>query len=50
MKTIIPINVTEDGCAYGVKATYSRLSLVNIVQGGEHFPCTGIIEVICDED
>ncbi len=49
MKTIIPINVTDDGCAYGVKATYSRSSLVNIVQGGEHFPCTGIIEIV-DED
>ena len=45
MKTIIPINVTEDGCAYGVKASYFKnASLTTLTQGGTHFPCTGVIE------
>lgn len=40
-----PINVTPDGLAYALKASYFKnASLTTLTGGGHHFPCTGVIE------
>ena len=50
MKTIVPINTTNDGCAYGVKASYFKnAAITTLTGGGGHFPCTGILEVEDEE-
>lgn len=51
MKTIIPINTTTDGCAFGVKASYFKnVAITTLTGGGGHFPCTGILIVTDDEE
>lgn len=46
MKTIVPINVTGDGNAFAVKASYFKnASLTTLTQGGGHYPCTGVMEI-----
>ena len=46
-----PINTTADGCAYGVKESYFKnASLTTLTGGGGHYPCTGVLEVVDDED
>ena len=41
----IPINVTPDGMAYGIKSSYFKnASLTTLTGGGGHFPCTGVLE------
>lgn len=56
---IIPINVTNDGCAYAIKASYFKnASLTTLTGGGGHYPCTGVLETyernngpeICDRE
>lgn len=50
MKTIVPINTTNDGCAYGVKASYFKnAAITTLTGGGGHFLCTGILEVEDEE-
>lgn len=45
MKKMIPINVTNDGCAYAIKASYFKnASLTTLTGGGGHYPCTGVLE------
>ena len=40
-----PINVTPDGLAYALKASYFKnASITTLTGGGHHFPCTGVIE------
>lgn len=49
--SLIPINVTPDGLAYGIKASYFKnASLTTLTGGGGHFPCTGVIEAYEEDD
>lgn len=41
-----PINTTTGGMAYGIKASYFKVSLTTLTGGGHHFPCTGVLEVL----
>lgn len=41
-----PINYTEDGKAYGLKAQYYKSSNSNFLNGGGHFPQTGVAEPV----
>lgn len=46
MKKILPINVTPEGNAYGIKASYFKnAAITTLTGGGGHFPCTGVIEI-----
>lgn len=46
MKKTKPINVTPEGNAYGIKASYFRnAAITTLTGGGGHFPCTGVIEI-----
>ena len=50
MKRIVPINVTPEGNAYGIKASYFKnAAITTLTGGGGHFPCTGILEVEDEE-
>lgn len=45
-KRIIPLNVTVDGCAYAIKASYFKnASLTTLTSGGAHYPCSGVLEI-----
>lgn len=45
------MNTTFDGCAFAVKASYFKnASLTTLVNGGGHFPCTGVMEIYGRED
>ena len=47
---ILPINTTDEGLAYAIKASYFKnASLTTLTQGGRHFPCTGAVEIHSDE-
>lgn len=51
MKKQIPINVTGDGCAYAIKASYFKnAAITTLTQGGAHYPCTGVFEIHDDKD
>lgn len=51
MKKLIPINTTAGGLAFGIKATYFKnASLTTLTGGAHHFPCTGLLEIIYEED
>lgn len=42
----LPINVTPEGNAYGIKASYFKnAAITTLTGGGGHFPCTGVIEI-----
>lgn len=41
-----PINYTEDGKAYGLKAQYYKSSNSNFLNGGGHFPQTGVADPV----
>lgn len=46
MKKTKPINVTSEGNAYGIKASYFKnAAITTLTGGGGHFPCTGVVEV-----
>ena len=48
---VMPINVTNDGCVYAVKASYFKnASLTTLANGGGHFPCSGVMEVYEEEE
>lgn len=50
-KRIIPLNMTADGCAYAIKASYFKnASLTTLTGGGAHYPCSGLLEVNSDEE
>lgn len=50
MKTIKPINVTADGCAFTIVTRYEgRAYLKSMTGGGGYYPCTGVMEIM-DED
>ena len=47
---VIPINITRDGCAFAVKASYFKnAALTTLTGGGGHYPVTGVLEVDGDE-
>ena len=42
----LPINVTSEGNAYGIKASYFKnAAITTLTGGGGPFPCTGVIEI-----
>lgn len=41
-----PLNITENGKAYGLKAQYYKSSVANFINGGGHYPQTGVAEPI----
>ena len=41
-----PLNVTEGGKAFAIKANYFKSSLANFTNGGGHYPQTGVLEQI----
>lgn len=46
MKKTKPINVTPEGNAYAIKASYFKnAAITTLTGGGGHFPCTGVIEI-----
>ncbi len=47
----LPINVTPEGNAYGVKASYFKnAALTTLTRGGGHFPCSGVLEIWDNQD
>lgn len=47
----LPINVTPEGNAYGIKASYFKnAAITTLTGGGGHFPCTGVLEIWDSED
>ena len=44
MKEIIPINTDNDGNAFTITARYGAMCATNL-QGGGHYPMTGVMEV-----
>lgn len=46
MKRIIPINVTDEGCAFTIRTGYERHAYLNgMTRGGGFYPATGVLEV-----
>ena len=46
MKKIIPLNVTDDGCAFTIVTRYeARAYIRGMTEGGGYYPCTGVLEV-----
>ena len=42
----IPINVTDDGCAFALRTGYERHAYLNgMTRGGGFYPATGVLEI-----
>ena len=51
MKRMIPLNVTDEGCAFAIVTRYEgRAYLKSMTSGGGYYPATGVLEVVDDED
>lgn len=45
MKKLLPINVTEEGCAFTIRARYDGACLKSLTSGGGYYPNTGVMEI-----
>lgn len=46
MKKIVPINVTDEGCAFTIRTGYERHAYLNgMTRGGGFYPATGVFEI-----
>ena len=46
MKKKIPINVTDEGCAFAIVTRYEgRCYLKSMTSGGGYYPATGVLEL-----
>lgn len=50
-KLRIPLNVTDEGCAFAIVTRYEgRAYLRSMTSGGGYYPATGVLEVIDNEN
>lgn len=50
-KTTMPINVTDEGCAFALRTGYERHAYLNgMTRGGGFYPATGVLETYEDTE
>lgn len=49
MKRIVPLNVTDEGCAFAIRTGYEGHAYLNgMTRGGGFYPASGVLEIYED--